>query len=93
MRRPKRVPGWWVFDEIDGHTDFVLHVLEDFIEMRMSFRFSQCIYQLQKLSACCQQQEFGSDDFDPVLLSHCSRHEQDQLPVCRLAGLLCAEPK
>jgi hypothetical protein len=44
-------PWLLVFDEIDGRTEFVLHVLEDFVEMRMSFRFSQYIYQLQKLSA------------------------------------------
>ncbi len=37
-------PGWWGLDEIDGGAEFVLHVLEDFIEAGMSFRVSQFVH-------------------------------------------------
>jgi hypothetical protein len=37
-------PGWWVFDDIDGGAEFVLHVLEDSIEAGISFLFSQLVH-------------------------------------------------
>lgn len=42
-----RPPGWRVFDDVDGVAEFVLHVLEDFIETGISFRLSQFVHWLQ----------------------------------------------
>lgn len=37
-------PSRWIFNDINGDTELLLHVLKDFSETWMSFRFSQRVH-------------------------------------------------
>ncbi|EJN25448.1 hypothetical protein PMI36_01708 [Pseudomonas sp. GM79] len=43
-------PIWWVFDYIDRHPQFQLHMCKNRIEIRMSPRLAQHGHKMQKLS-------------------------------------------